>query len=145
MKTVLLLDVLQPGQTINSDRYIATLANLKALISKIRTEKKTGLFLQHDNARLHASLKTMKKVPDFGWTVLPRPLCSPNLAPSNSLVFGPMEDGQRGQSFPKYDSNIAAVRKLVTSADAHFYERNLQPLVHRCRKCTASSGDYAER
>ena len=59
-KGVILLDFLEPGQTINSDRYIAMLTKLKARISKVRPKKKTTVLLQHDNARPCTSLKTVE-------------------------------------------------------------------------------------
>jgi len=40
-KGVILLNFLEPGQTINSDCYIVTLTKLKARISRVRPEKKT--------------------------------------------------------------------------------------------------------
>jgi hypothetical protein len=64
-KDMILLDFLEPGQTINSDHYIATLTKLKARISRLRSEKKTTFLLQHDNARPHTSLKTMEHVAKF--------------------------------------------------------------------------------
>ena len=72
-KVVILLDFLEPGQTINSDRYIATLTKLKTRIYRVRPEKKTTFLLQHDNARPHTSLKTVEHVVSLGWTVVPHP------------------------------------------------------------------------
>ena len=65
-KWVILLDFLKPGQTIISDRYIATLTKLKAWISRVRPEKKTTFLLQHDNARPHTSLKTVEHIVKLG-------------------------------------------------------------------------------
>ena len=65
-KGVILLDFLEPGQTINSDHYIATLTKLKARISRVRPEKKTTFLLQHDNSRAHTSLKTMEHIVNLG-------------------------------------------------------------------------------
>lgn len=56
-----------------------------------------------------------------------------------------MKDGLRGQRIPDDDAVIAAVRKWVTSAGADFYERSMQALVNRLRKCMSSGGDYVER
>ena len=67
-KGVILLDFLQPGQTINSDCYIVTLTKLKAQISRVRPEKKTTFLSQHDNVRPHTSLKTMEHIINVGWT-----------------------------------------------------------------------------
>jgi hypothetical protein len=55
-----------------------------------------------------------------------------------------MKDGLRRQHFPDNDAVIAAARKWVASADADFYERSMQALVHRWRKCVAGDGDYME-
>ena len=68
-KVVILLDFLEPGQTTNSDRYIATLSKPKALTSRVRPQKKATFLLQHDNARPHASLKTVEHIAILGWTV----------------------------------------------------------------------------
>jgi hypothetical protein len=144
-KGVILLDFLQPGQTVRSDRYIATVTKLGARISRVRPEKKTTFLMQHDNARPHTSLRTMGHVAQFGWTVLPHPPYSPDLAPSDFRLLGPMKSGIHGQHFPDVDAVIAAVRKWVASAGANFYERSLQALVHRWRNCIGNGRDYVER
>jgi hypothetical protein len=56
-----------------------------------------------------------------------------------------MKDGLRGQDLADNNVVIAAVRKCIASADDNFYERSMQTLVHRWRKCIASGGDYVER
>jgi histone-lysine N-methyltransferase SETMAR len=144
-KGVILLDFLQPGQTINSDRYIATLTKLKARISRVRPEKKTTFLLQHDTARPHTSLRTMGHVAQFDCTALPHPPYSLDLAPSGFRLFGPMKSGIHGQHFPDVDAVIAAVRKWVASAGADFDELSMQALVNRWRKCIGNGGDYVER
>jgi histone-lysine N-methyltransferase SETMAR len=144
-KGVILLDFLEPKQTINSDRYIATLTKLKAQISRVRLEKKATLLLQHDKARPHTSLKTMRHVAECSWTVLSHPPYSLDLAPSDFDLFGPMKDGLCGQHFPGSDAVITAVRKWVASAGADFYEHSLQALVQCWQKCVASGDDYVEQ
>ena len=121
-KGVILLDFLEPGQNINSDRYIATLTKLKARISRVRPEKKKTFLLQHDNAWPHTSLKTVEYIATLGWTVLPPPTCSPDLDPSDFHLFGPMKDGLRGQHFPSNDAAVRVVKQWATSAGADFYE-----------------------
>ena len=143
-KGVILQDFLEPGQTINSDRYIMTLTKLKARISRVRPKKKTTFLVQHDNARPHTSFKTMEHTANLGWTVLPHPPYSLDLVPSDFHLFGPMKDGLRGH-FPSNDAVIRAVKQWATSAGADFYECGMQALVHRWRKCIANSGDYVEK
>jgi len=127
---VILLDFFEPGQTSNSDRYIATLTKLKAQISRVRPEKKTAFLLQHDNARPHTSLKNMEHIVNLGWTVIPHPPYSPDLALSDFCLFRPMKNGLCGQHFPSYDTVVQAVKQWATSTGADFYERGMQALVH---------------
>ena len=124
---MILLDFLEPGQTINSDRYIMTLTKLKARISGVRPGKKTTFLLQHNNARPHTNLKTMEHIVNFGWTFVPH---RPDLAPSDFHLFGPMKDGLRGQHFPSNDAVLRAVKQWATPAGADFYERGRQVLAH---------------
>jgi len=77
----------------------------------------------------------------LGWTVVPHPPYSPDLAPSNFHLFGPTKDGLRGQHFPSNDTVVQAVKQWATSASADFYERGMQALVHRWLKCKANGGD----
>jgi hypothetical protein len=134
--SVILLDFLEPGQTINSDRYVPTLTKLKVRISR------TSFLLKHDNARPRTNINTMEHVADFGWTVLPDPQQRSDSAPCESHLFGPMKNGLHGQYFPDNDAVMAAVRKWVASASADFNESSMQAFVHRCRKCITSCSDY---
>jgi hypothetical protein len=104
-------------------------------------EKKTTFLLQHDNARPHISLKTVKHIVNLGWTVVPHPLYGPDLVPSDFHLFKSMKDGLPGRHFPSYDAIVQAVKQWVTSAGSDFYERSMQALVHRWRKCIANGGD----
>ena len=143
-KGVILLDFPEPGQTINSDCYIATVTRLKARIFSVRPEKRATLLLQHDNTRPHTSLKTVEHIVKLGSTVLPHPPYSPDLVPSAIHLFGPMKDGLRGQHFPN-NVVIEAVKQRTNSAGADFYECGMQALVHCWRKCIAIGDDYVQK
>ena len=91
----MLLNFLEPEQTINSDCYVVTLTKLTAPTSRVRPEKMTAFLLQH-NTRSHTSLDPMEHIAILGWTVLPHSLHSPNLVPSDFHLFGPMKDRLHG-------------------------------------------------
>jgi len=137
-------------QLIRVNRRITTrelcteLTKLKARISRVRPEKKTTFLLQHDNARPHTILKTVEHIANLGWTVLPHPPYSPDLAPSDSHLFELMKDGLRGR-FPSNNAVVQAVQQWATSAGADFYECSMQALVHSWRKCIANGGNYVEK
>ena len=87
---VILLDFLEPGQTINSDCYMMRLTKPKAQTSRVRPEKKTTFLLQHSNARPHTSLKIMEHTTNLGRTVLSNPPYSPYLVSFDFHLFGLM-------------------------------------------------------
>ena len=87
-KGVLLLNFLEPRQTINSDYYIMTLSKLKAWTFRIGPKKKTTFLLQHNNARPHTSLKTMEHTASLDWAVLSHPLYSPDFLPLTAICLG---------------------------------------------------------
>jgi transposase len=89
------------------------------------------------------SLKTIQHVAKFGWAVLLHPLYSPDLAPYGFHLFKIMKDGIRGH-FPD-DTNIADMRKWVTTAGADFYKCSIQVLVHCWQKRISSGGQYVEQ
>jgi hypothetical protein len=56
---------------------------------------------------------------NFDWTALPLPLHSPDLAPSDFRLLGPMKGGLCRQHFP--DTIFAYVRKWVASTGVDFH------------------------
>jgi histone-lysine N-methyltransferase SETMAR len=57
------------------------------------------VLLLHDNAQPHTSLRTSEAIEKMGWTVLPRPAHSSDLAPSDCHLFRPVTDALRGRHF----------------------------------------------
>jgi len=76
-------------QTINSEKYCSQLNRLKAAIDEKRPElsNRHGVVFHQDNARSHVPLTTRQKLLQFGWDVLPHPLYSPDIAPSDFYLF----------------------------------------------------------
>jgi hypothetical protein len=72
----------------------------------------------------------VKHIVNLGWTVVPHPPYSPDLAHSEFHLFGSMKDGLHGQLFPSYDAVVQALKQWATSAGADFYEHGMQALVH---------------
>ena len=52
----------------------------------------TGVLLQHDNAWLHTARSTVATMHDLSFECLPHPPYSPDLAPSDFHVFGPLKE-----------------------------------------------------
>ena len=81
----------------------------------------------------------------FGWTVLPYPPYSPDLALSDFQLFGPLKEGLRKQNFVDNNAVVDAVKKWTATARREFYQRGIQARVHRWKKCIENAGDYVEK
>ena len=93
-KGIILIDYLQNGATVNAQYYSNLLSvGLKRSLQNKRRGKLSGEILyHHDNAPPHAAKLTRDTLVGFGWTVLPHPPYSPDLAPSDFHLFGKLKE-----------------------------------------------------
>jgi histone-lysine N-methyltransferase SETMAR len=85
---VLPTDYLPKGQTINAEYYSSLLVQLKDILKERRLGKVTKVvLLLHDNAPAHRALATRKKLAYLGFQCLDHQPYSPDLAPSDYLLF----------------------------------------------------------
>jgi [histone H3]-lysine36 N-dimethyltransferase SETMAR len=141
---VLFVDFLPKGQTIDSDQYQKPLKQLACAIRVKRPDQK-DIILHHDNARPHTARATVAAIAAKGWTVLPHPAYSPDLAPSDFHMFGPLKDYLRGQKFENDDSVKTAVRAWISQCSDEFFARGFKNWRNRWEKCVARNGDYIEK
>ena len=141
---VLLVDFAEHGTTVNAAAYIKTLFKLRrALRDKRRNIN--GVKLLHDNARPHVAAPVREKLAKFGWEVLQHPPYSPDLAPSDFHLFGPMKKFLAGQHFATDAEVKSGVRRWLYSRQTDFYEQGILKLVPRWEKCVEKIGDYVEK
>jgi histone-lysine N-methyltransferase SETMAR len=74
----------------------------------------SGVLLQHDNARPHTARATAKKITDLRLECIPHPAYSPDLAPSDYHVFGPL------RKFSTDDDIKEAVHRWLRSQSEEF-------------------------
>ena len=141
---VLLVEYLPKGETVNSARYQVTLRKLAVAIRRKRPNLQS-VILHHDNARPHTAHATAEEIAAKGWAVLPHPPYSPDLAPSDFFLFGPLKDFLRGQKFNDDDEVKAAVRSWVRQCKPDFFADGFAQWKTRWDKCVARGGDYIEK
>ncbi|EYB96954.1 hypothetical protein Y032_0145g2500 [Ancylostoma ceylanicum] len=66
---------------------------------EVATQKEKKILLLMDNARPDISKKSSEKLKDLGIELVPHPLYSPDLAPSDYHVFRPMQSYFAGKKF----------------------------------------------
>ena len=88
--SVILVDFMSKGATINSYVYMDTSQKVKSKNTKSSTcfENVLRFYCNMTNARPHTSFKTREVISSFGWTISHPPYL-PDLAPSDFHLFGP--------------------------------------------------------
>ena len=140
------ISYLPRGETINADYYIEQLNRLHAALKKSRPGKlHQRILLQHDNARPHTAKKTIAALREKNWELLPHPPYSPDLAPSDFWLFGPLKSGLRGKKYETLKAIQSDVKKWFLAQDKDWFKRGIQSLEKRWEKCVERDGDYVEK
>jgi len=142
---ILFIDYLEKGKTINSDYYIALLERLKDEIAEKRPHmsKKKVLFHQ-DNAPCHKSMKTMAKMHELGFELLPHTPYSPDLAPSDYWLFADLKKKLARKRFGSNEEVIAETEAYFEAKDISFYKTGIEMLEKRYNECIALEGNYVD-
>ncbi|GFO45811.1 histone-lysine N-methyltransferase SETMAR [Plakobranchus ocellatus] len=126
------LDILPQGQCINAARYCSTLDRLKETIRRKRPGLlRRGVVLQHDNATPHSANLTQQWLQRYGWEILPHPAHSPDLAPSDFHLFGPLKCHLGGMAFEAEDDLISELRNWFDNLDVDFFRVGINSLLSR--------------
>ena len=88
---------------------------------------------------------TVAKLAEMHWETLEQPPYSPDLAPSDFHLFGPLKEELGGQRFEDDEEVEAFVLNWLTTRPRSFYEEGIKKLLIRWEKCVAQSGDYVEK
>lgn len=134
------------GQPINAARYCETLDQLRQSIRKKRPGMiSRGVVLLHDNATPHTATATREWLNRYKWETLEHPPHSPDLAPSDFHLFGPLKKHLSGRAFKDEEQLKSAVKHYMSLNDQQFYKEGFDSLVVRWDKCINKFGDYVEK
>jgi hypothetical protein len=132
------------NSTMNADLKNHLLPAIKSKRSGLLS---TDILLQHDNAQPHTAGSPVATIQNLACECLPHPLYSPDLAPRDFHIFGPLKEVMGGKSFRSNEEVQQAVHEwLHSQAKDFFFQRypcisealdHLYGLQWRlCRKCT---------
>ncbi|GFN81602.1 glyoxylate reductase/hydroxypyruvate reductase [Plakobranchus ocellatus] len=125
---------------------LATSRRLKeeAIHRKRPGRLRRGVVLQHDNATPHSANLTRQWLQRYGWEILPHPAHSPDLAPSDFHLFGPLKRHLGGMAFETEDDLISELRNWFDNL-VDFFRVGINLLLSRWQKCINLHGDYVEK
>jgi len=98
--SILLIDFLPKGQTINVEYYSSVLVQVKDILKEKCHRKFTkGVLFLHDSAPAHRALATQKKLAYLGFQYLDQPPYSPGLVLSDYHLFSGLKKQLKGRHF----------------------------------------------
>jgi len=106
--SILPINYLPNGQTINAEYYSSLLVQLKDIFKEKRRGKFTkGVLFLHDNAPAHHTLETQKKLTYLGFQCINHSPYSPDLAPSDYRLFPGLKKQLKVRNF-SFDAEVIA-------------------------------------
>jgi histone-lysine N-methyltransferase SETMAR len=90
-----------------------------------------GVVLLHDNARPYTLARTNALIKLFSWEILDHPSYSPDLTPSDCLLFTKMKVWLGTQRFHTNEELMDGVNKWMHNLATPFFDEGLQKLVSR--------------
>jgi histone-lysine N-methyltransferase SETMAR len=105
-----------------------------AIKSKLCGHMSTGDLPQHDNAWPHTARSTVATIQDLSFECLPHPPYSPDLAPSDFHVSGPLKEAMGGKYFRSDEEAAGGARVAALSAKIIF-SRGIHALPKRWNTC----------
>ncbi|UYV69955.1 SETMAR [Cordylochernes scorpioides] len=134
---VIYYELLQPNKTITGERYQQQLMRLSRAL-KIRrplyAKRHDKVIYQHDNARPHVAKVVKETLEALQWDVLPHPLYSPDIAPSDYHMFRSITHGLAEQHFTSYEESKNWVNVWIASKDEEFFRHGIRMLPERWEK-----------
>ncbi|UYV79010.1 SETMAR [Cordylochernes scorpioides] len=134
---VIYYELLQPNETITGERYQQQLMRLSQALKIKRplyTKRHDKVIYQHDNARPHVAKVVKETLEALQWDVLPHPLYSPDIAPSDYHMFRSMTHGLAEQHFTSYEEAKNWVNVWIASKDEEFFRHGIRMLPERWKK-----------
>ena len=116
-----------------------------AIRSKRRGLLIKRVLLLHDNARPHTAAHTVDTLRALKFEVMKHPPNSPDLAPSDFHLFGPIKEHLWGQKFAGDNGVKEAVQSWLKDTPRSFFLEGIRKLVDRWTKCVAKQGNYVEK
>ncbi|KAG8227069.1 hypothetical protein J437_LFUL008508 [Ladona fulva] len=85
------------------------------------------------------------EVPSTHWERLEHPPYSPDLAPNDFHLFGPLKNHLGGQRFEDDDAVVQEVTRWLRQQPKDFFAAGYGGLVKRWDKCLNVQGEYVEK
>jgi histone-lysine N-methyltransferase SETMAR len=145
-QAIILINYLEKGKIITGAPYSLLLDRLKTKLQEKcpRLAHKKILF-HHDNAPAHSSGVVAAKLMELGFQLIPHPLYSLDLAPSDYYLFPSMKKWLAGRRFYSNEEVNAEMNAYFAELCQSYYSEGMNKLEQCWTKCISLKGDYVEK
>lgn len=143
-KGLIFFEMLNPGETINSDIYQEQLYAVQECLSEKRpalVNRRQVFFLQ-DNAPAHRSGSTHACLTRMHWKVLCHPAYSPDLSPSDYFLFRNLKRFLHKKIYKSRKDIEIDIEDYFSSRTDGYFKKPMYDLPNRWQKVVESNGDY---
>jgi [histone H3]-lysine36 N-dimethyltransferase SETMAR len=138
MNGVVHWELIPTNTTVTADVYCR---QLDTVASKLKG-KQDKIYFLHDNARPHIAHSTHRKLLELGWTVLPHPPYSPDLAPTDYHLFRSLAHHLSEKRFDNEDDLKIDLENFFNHQSKAFYQQGILSLPQRWQEVVDSDGSY---
>ncbi len=146
-KGLLYYKFVQRPQTVNQQVFQAILRRFNAAYHRRRPRASVRgrYFIHMDNAPAHTADNTHILLRTLGWSPVPHPAYSPDLAPSDFWFFARLKRNLRGRHYGTLANLKEAVAEEIAQIPSEEYAHcMLRSWPKRWRKCLEHHGNYFE-
>jgi histone-lysine N-methyltransferase SETMAR len=135
-----LIVALPKGHTFNGEYYRD---NILAPLTQLQPEDDRRKLVVHaDNARAHTDQKYRTFWEENGLRRAPHPRYSPDLAPSDFLLFGYVKEHLKGMVFPSYHELLDAIGEVAPGIESETLTAVSEHWMKRSEWVSKNNGDY---
>jgi histone-lysine N-methyltransferase SETMAR len=140
---ILLIDYLPRKTTFSSEYYCTILDKLKEELRAHRPDyRRHGYWLLQDNARVHTSRRSMKKIREIGLKPMEHPPYSPDLSPSDYYLFRNLKSELKLRTFDREDEIDLFIRAYFELKESDWFAAGIDELPERMQKVIHLEGSY---
>ena len=116
-------EIVHPSQTVNAAFYVKVLKRLRENVRRKRLDnwRNNTWLLHHDKAPVHSALLT-RFLTDNNMTVVPHLPYSPDLAPSDFLLFPKLKMKLKGRRFKTLEEIQAESQAVLNALRENYFQ-----------------------
>jgi hypothetical protein len=142
MEGIIDCELVERNFTVTAEPYCQQIRRLEDPIQQKRPGRRQGVIFQHENAQPHTANMTKAAIQEMDWEILPHPLYSLDLAPSDYHLFRSLFNNLRGVSFNNYAELQNWLDNFFTAKLEDFFKHGIENQPERWEAVVNNGREY---